>query len=376
MKNRRIHVQFLTVAIAVLMLAGCEPPCTDTGLPGAWQQDFDFEYGSGTSILQTQDGGYLIVGGGGSPHGPMSPELVKTDSAGQEIWSSFSSTPIFPESAAEMDDGSFVLVGFSKGQGNVVRLDADGTVIWTRLLGESGQPLPLPSRLVSTSDGNLAAVSQGHFSFENRIAVVKFDAEAATIWTSAMEVAANDFVRGLVPTEDGGVTLLTDTFMRRLDGDGATVWNFTLPPDLAGSEHLVATNDDGVVVLGDDRVARFDGEGNVIWNKIFASEIGKEPINIRATPDGGFVVGSSTYSYAENSFYFPRSSWYCQNMVLTRLNRAGNVESEREFSTDSISTLVDLAPTSDGGYIILGSRGRSFFSSYGYMFLMKVDGEE
>lgn len=375
MKNRRIHVQFLTVAIAVLMLAGCEPPCTDTGLPGAWQQDFDFQIGKGEAILPMGDGGYLVIGVG-SPHGAMAPNLLRTDSSGEVVWANYDSGAVFPSGMVEMDDGSTLIVGATRDQANVALLDGDGTVIWSRLLGESAQSAPYLNQLVSTSDGNLATISQSHFSLSRTVSVVKFDTEAREIWGSALDIADNDYVRALVPTADGGVAVLSNTFLRRLRDDGSMAWNVVLPSAFLNTELLAPSDDDGVVVLSDDRIACFDPDGEVKWDKAYEPTIGTEPIDFRATPDGGFVVGSSTYSYEMRPFLFARSAFYCQRIVLTQLDGNGDITQEREYGTESVSLLDAVAPTSDGGYIILGSRGQSYFSSWSFMFLLKVDGEE
>ncbi len=280
---------------------------------------------------------------------------------------------MYADSVVELDDDSFITVGFTREQENVARLDSEGEVIWSSLLGENAGTPPTLEHVVLTSDGNLAAISRSHYSLPRNTSVVKFDVDGSSIWTKDLHIATDNYVGDLAPTDAGGVTVLTRTFLTRLAEDGTENWNTALPPEFVSNAMMAATDNDGVTLLSDDRISRYDADGSAIWSKAFDSMIGTEPIDFRATPDGGFVVGSSTHSNNSTSSYFPRTSWYCQNMVLTKLDGSGDITSEREYSTESISFLDAVAPTSDGGYIILGSRGREFFSSYSYMFLLKVD---
>ena len=103
----------------------------------------------------------------------------------------------------------------------------------------------------------------------------------------------------------------------------------------------------------------------MIWDKAFPARGGASVMEFHGLPDGGFVAGTST-----------GLAGYCRNMVLIKIAADGDILWQREYGTPDFEFLDGLAPTSDGGYIVLGSNGRSFFGFFNYMFLMKIDADE
>lgn len=381
--NITIKVILASLAMAALFpLTGCNEECGGAALGGTWEKDFDQSIGY--AILQSADGGFLYVNyvsfGAGT-------SLSKIDSAGEDVWSTALSGL---STVVEDGDGGLVAAGSIDYVTQVSHLDSGGGILWSRTFEESGELAYPAPELVATSDGSVVVTtySDPEWNANGNIHVVKFDRDGTTIWTRVLDFTDDDYLEGVVPTEDGGVTLLMRGFdyakqgdsskrtpagkrtmrLLRLAGDGAVEWNFVLPDDTLIGGSLAATNDGGSAILSYRKLVRFDTRGEILWDKAYEPTVADASGILRAVPGGGFVVGSSTY--VEGPFFTQR----CGNIVLTRLDENGDITGEREYDTGAIEYLLNFAPTLDGGNIIVGEK-RLGFGGIRKMYLLKVDGD-
>jgi hypothetical protein len=137
-------------------------------------------YEGGRYIMQTSDGGYLVVGYSASddldvPNGGRGFHdgwLFKLDKAGNLVWTNtYGGTSIDrPRSVVELDDGSFIFAGQTDSDtmdctGNhgstdvwAARIDNGGNLLWSKLYGGIG--IDRAYNVMRTSDGNF--VISGH----------------------------------------------------------------------------------------------------------------------------------------------------------------------------------------------------------------------
>jgi VCBS repeat-containing protein len=115
-----------------------------------WYKVFDrVLHDAAQDVIQTTDGGYLVVGisGGYSSSAPM--WIVKTDSSGNQLWnkaiggSGGSGKWDGGYRVKEMADGSFVIAGnLYNGANNsdaaLIKLDSSGNTVWSHLYGGTG----------------------------------------------------------------------------------------------------------------------------------------------------------------------------------------------------------------------------------------------
>ena len=74
-----------------------------------WTKTFDyFDFGVGTSVQQTMDGGYILAG---IDYGSATSIIIKTDSNGEEEWVQYSS-PIDYSVQQTTDGGYIIKVGY------------------------------------------------------------------------------------------------------------------------------------------------------------------------------------------------------------------------------------------------------------------------
>jgi hypothetical protein len=150
-----------------------------TDLNGAeqWTRTFGgsgWEYGN--SVIQTSDGGYLVVGYTSSlGAGSKDVYLVKTDSLGVEDWTNtFGGASVdVGMSVIESANGGYVICGYTEscgyGESDVylIRTNNDGDEIWSYTYG--GTSSDVGTSIMELDDGTLVLVgSTGSFGSANR----------------------------------------------------------------------------------------------------------------------------------------------------------------------------------------------------------------
>ncbi|MFC1907316.1 hypothetical protein ACFLW8_04455, partial [Chloroflexota bacterium] len=125
------------------------------------------------SVQQTADGGYIIVGstmsfGAGNGNGDV--YLVKTDSSGNEAWSKTfgGSDSEGGSSVWQTSDGGYIIVGgvtieqsgfIVSGDIYLVRTDSSGNEVWSQTFGSTG--LDGGASVQQTADGSY--IITGHY---------------------------------------------------------------------------------------------------------------------------------------------------------------------------------------------------------------------
>jgi len=148
----------------------------------------------GNSVEQTSDGGFIITGSSTS-FGPASTNmyLIKTDSIGDTLWTRIFGGTVGGTgySVKQCTDNGYIIVGLtvSFGAGGndiyVVRTDANGDTLWTRTYG--GTEFDWGYSAQQTSDGGfIICGSTNSFGVATRSAyLIKTDANGDTLWTRA-----------------------------------------------------------------------------------------------------------------------------------------------------------------------------------------------
>jgi hypothetical protein len=189
------------------------------------------------------------------------------------------------------------------------------------------------------------------------------------------------------PTADGGFILAgivgnpsfsSDFFVMKTDAAGNMRWSRTynvlqkdgggLPPEGGRAFDLVPTPDGGFLLAGSTccdggkavaEVLKINGSGDVLWNKTYRSS--SVHISIRravATSDGDFLlIGHSG----------PDATSY--RMFAAKIGPDGTLRWSRTYDEPgSLAILGDVAPTPDGGALLVGE-----LFHYGAVLALKID---
>jgi outer membrane protein assembly factor BamB len=351
-------------------LASSEPPST------VWSKTYggsadDKAY----TVLQTGDGGYLVVGSTGSyGAGGLDMWLVKTDVSGDLQWSKTrgGSNDDVAYSAIQTSDGGYALAGYTKSFGAgmedfcLVKTNSAGDLTWVRWWG--GGSTDIAHCVVQTWDGGYAMVGYTDSIGASRdFCLVKYDSDGNFLWYKTYDHLSSlhrDAAYSIVQTaRDGGYAMAGQTVL----GTSDEPYGWFVKTDSAGNIEysadgisgdcvysLVQTSDRGYTGYtiagasnGDFWLARpphAPGEWGE-WYRTYGGAGTDEGYCIRQLSDGGYVAAGQTASYGDGSDDF----W------VIRTDSLGNMVWNK---TGGYAATVDRARsvvrTSDGGYAIAG----------------------
>jgi len=173
----------------------------------------------GKVVVQTSDGGYVIVGCTGSEpsHGGYDVWLIKTDANGDTLWTrTYGGTSYdYGYSVIQTSDGGYMIVGSTSSFGTggydvwLIKTDANGDTLWTRVIGYSGGR-DEGWAVQQTSDGGYIIVgytsSFGSGGYD--VWLIKTDANGDTLWMRTYGGTNDDYGRWVQQTSDGGYIIV------------------------------------------------------------------------------------------------------------------------------------------------------------------------
>jgi hypothetical protein len=160
-----------------------------------------------------------------------------------------------------------------------------------------------------------------------------------------------------------------DAYLLKTDSMGNVQWSKTMGTCEQNSYFVQETNNGEFIIVGDDDffppgygfLILVNSIGDTIWSKAYRDSIGSSyPLyRVEQTSDGGFIA-------CGNSGMNP-----CVTSLLVKVNYTGNVSWAKRFGNTLGPSLYinDVQQTTDGGYIISGSKPANIYS----FFLSKTD---
>jgi len=212
---------------------------TDASGDEKWNKTFGgSSWDEGSSVKQTSDGGFIIVGYTHSyGAGYYDIYLIKTDAAGEEQWSRTFGGPSDDDgkSVWETSDGGFIIVGETQSYGAglfdvwLIKTDSNGNKVWDKTFG--GENFDDGYSGQQTSDGGyIVAGSTGSYGAggESDIWLIKTDSNGNNVWNKTFGGADGDYGYSVQQTADGGYILVGRTCSYGAGSDD--VWLIKLAP--------------------------------------------------------------------------------------------------------------------------------------------------
>jgi hypothetical protein len=276
------------------------------------------------AVEQTSDGGYVVASRTNSfGAGSADVYIVKTDASGDLEWTRTYGGPGWEEghSIVQTDDGGYLLTGYTESYGEgyqdiyMVRTDAQGALLWTRTIGGTGSERG--HKVKQHPDGGflIAAETNGAGAGGWDLLLVKMDAAGAVAWSKTYGGSGDDFGWDAQPVSDGGIVFVgytnsfgaggMDMYLMRLDTYGNELWSRTYggpEDDIAYS--VSPTDDGGFILFGETRsygsgdadalAVKLSSDGSVTWSRTYGS--GNADVCQYGTPttDGGYVLSGYT----------------------------------------------------------------------------------
>lgn len=224
----------------------------------------------GREVLQTTDGGYIVVGYTNSPGAQyFDIYLIKTDASGNTLWTKTYGDIGFENgrSIKQTSDGGYIMVGqtssFGAGGTDIylIKTDMNGNTIWTKTYGDAGSDEGKYVQL--TSDGGYILLGDYDIYGLNNsdIYVIKTNSTGDTLWTAMYGGIEKDVSKIIEPTSDGGYCIAgvtrsfglinPDVWLFKINSSGGTIWSKTYgSADHDHGHSAEPTSDGGYIVVG------------------------------------------------------------------------------------------------------------------------------
>lgn len=288
----------------------------------------------GYSVQQTSDGGYILVGDTFSKETGYLAYLIKTNSQGNEEWNRTfgfgKNSCVSGSSALQTEDGGYLilaqLTSFEEGldRGNIwlIKTDSQGNEEWNRTYGvRYGWPMAdLGGSFQQTSDSGYIIVGHRYTRTSDYpdLHLIKTDQQGNEEWNRTYGGPLADFGRSAQQTPDGGYIIAGSTYsygkggydmyLIKVDQQGEEEWNRTFGGPLGDYAHSVQqTLDGGYIIAGqtgsigagnyDMYLIKTDSHGYEEWEKTYGGVEIDYAYSLQQTSDGGYILVGSTSSF-------------------------------------------------------------------------------
>jgi hypothetical protein len=245
---------------------------TDANGDLIWEKSFGKNDGPdhGSDILQTSDGGYLVLGETTSyGHGGIDLWLIKLTADGTEQWNKTIGGDSFdvPKSFTKAIDGGYIIVGqtdVNDGVDNVwlVKTNDVGDVSWQKTYGDATL-YEGGINIVTEPNGYTILANQLDENWTESMWMLHVDAQGTLISDQHIEGNGTLQPTSIMKTKEGGyfitgilydlMTYIPDVYLLKLDYQGATQWVKTMDISEGFSDEAncgIQASDGGLIVVG------------------------------------------------------------------------------------------------------------------------------
>ena len=350
---------------------------------GAFSQSYQIQwtksYGGpseemGHKVHQVADMGYIITGYTKSTGaGASDAWLVKTDAEGDTLWTKTfgGETWDWGKDVLQTEDGGYLLVVrcYSFGQGGydawIIKTDSQGDTLWTKFWGE--EPDEWLSSVQQTNDGGY--IFAGHtYSFGAKsqdVWLVKSDSTGEVQWMKTYGGEQDDNSSFVQQTRDGGFIIAgrtysysagnSDIWLIKTNSSGDTLWTKAFGGiDYDYGISVRQSNDGGYILAGstssfgagkgDIWLIKTDSIGDTLWTKTYGGHDNDRPYCLIQLSDGNYLIGGFTNSTGTGSY----EAW----LLVTDVN--GDTLWTQTFGGEMDDLIVDFEESPDGEIIITG----------------------
>lgn len=331
-------------------------------------------YDAGSSVLQTSDDGYMVVGTSRYYDSEINYlYLIRTDAEGDTLWTRVLGGKEHESGTfiQKTSDSGYIITGSTNsfGAGNsdmyLIKTDDKGDTLWTKTFGGTGIDYGICVRQTEDQGYIIAGHTDSYGSGFYDIYLVKTDAAGDTLWTSVLGGSDFDGCRNIQITSDKGYILVGDTksfgagdsdvYLIRTDASGDTLWTKTYGGENYDRGYSLVQTMDGYIIAGatesfgagnrDVFIIRTNASGDTIWTKTLGGT-GYDMANfIQRTSDDGYIIVGETQSYGVLE----------SDILLIKIDSAGNVFWTRTFGGAAHDRGACVQQTSDYGFVITGS---------------------
>jgi len=379
---------------------------------------------SAKSVIKTQDGGYAIVGYTQSMDGDVEGKsnesfdywFLKFNASKELEWQKTygGSADDRANSVIQTNDGGYAVVGKSKsGDGDVLenagyddfwitKLDVNGSVSWVQSFGYSGSDVPYS--IIQTNDqGYLlsgvldvsASNGQGDrlTNIQGRHAggdywIIKLSSSGVKEWSNYYGGTFTDTAYSAIQTNDNGYIIVgssdsTDVNISNNKGNydfwiikiselGTLIWEKSFGGDQVDEARSISQMADGnYLVIGDTRSSNIDvsqnngaadvwiikisPEGSLIWEKTLGGSSFDVGRSISKTQDDGFLIAGNSRS-SDGVLDINNGQ---NDALVMKINNSGYLEWQKTIGGTEVDFFNGVEELIDGSIVAVGDSSSS-----------------
>ncbi len=345
-------------------------------------------------VQQTKDEGYIIVGYTESKGaGKDDIYLIKTDAMRNKEWEkTFGGIKWdIGTSVQQTKDDGYIIIGHtaSKGAGKsdvyLIKTDKEGNTLWEKTFGGSDDDEGFSVQQTKDEGYIITGATTSKGAGEWDVYLIKTDKEGNTLWEKTFGGYASDEGFSAQEIKDEGYIIIgytyskgaggNDVYLIKTDKEGNALWEKTFGGSDDDEGYSVQeTKDEGYIITGytynngegDVYLIKTDKEGNTLWEKTFGKASDDGGLSVQQTKDDGYIITGYTYSEGETS----ESVSY---VYLIKTDEQGNKLFEKTFGGASDDGGLSVQQTNDNGYIIAGYTQSSNDAGNSDVYLIKTD---
>ncbi|MBK8497721.1 MAG: hypothetical protein IPL52_02610 [Flavobacteriales bacterium] len=282
-------------------------------------------------------------------------------------------------------DGGYLVAGSTGsfgvgGDGYVLKLDAEGALLWSVHVGGSGVEDLWSLEATSTGGAVVVGSTSSQITSGYDGYAVEVDETGSILWEISIGSEEWEFLYDIV-TIPGGFFAVGETYaatngdadlwLLRLDDTGGIVWQRTIGGNgLDVGRSVFATADGGCVAAGsktaingksDAYAVKYDANGSLEWKSPFGTDSADAAMSIVEIGDGSFLLCGSTRGYGENT-----------QLMTARLFNDGSFDWMSAVGQLADSEAHEIRERQGGGFAVAG-----FTEAFGLggrdMYLIVVD---
>lgn len=338
-------------------------------------------YQEGISVVQGDNGDYIVVGAGAREDLRSSIYLMRINSHGDVL-----KTQMYDETGegfghdVQKAPGGYVITGVNSMGLVMLKVNATGDPLWNKSSGKSRN-----GQAVATCDGGGFIFGGYAFDSYNNTKdayVVRTDENGDILWEKTYgSPQKEESINAILQADDGGFMALgstdefginglyTDILLLKLDDAGNIVWKKIIgSQDQEVGRDLKRTSDGAYIAvsyvggLGANlSVMKFTSAGEVIWEKQFGAKVLSLPFSIVQTNDKGFLITGESYAVDLSD----------RHTYLLKISESADSLWMRFFWQEGFSRGQGLTVTKDGNFALTGRR--SVKTGDTDVFLIKVN---
>ncbi len=227
-------------------------------------------------------------------------------------------------------DGNIIIPGHSYINNNtdayIVKTDAQGDTIWTRLVGGTGSDNV--KDVVETTSGAylFGGTTNSTGAGDNDFWLIKMNPDGTTLATYTYGSTGREYLSAIEVTRDGNYLLVgstwtpdnssSGTLIIKVDSDGNEIWSSTRYESLISNViSIIHGVDDGYIILGGSGgdpntliIEKIDESGNLVWSQYYGgttspwTHIYGRAIIQSTELDGYLIVGAHEFWEPDNNY--------------------------------------------------------------------------